>query len=250
MWAEQKQQNKPMQALFGQARPALAHTDPDFVDIKTRLIYGEVYEQVSLDPGMRELLILTVGIVNQTIKEVALHTSAALHVGATPAQIKEAAYHCAPYIGVGKAEAALTAINDVLAERGISLPLPSASTTDEQTRLEAGIAAQKAIFGAHIDAMRAAAPDDQKHLQDHLSAWCFGDTCTRAGLDAAQRELLTFCILCAQGGCENQLRSHINGNVAVGNDKNVLIDALTVCMPYVGFPRTLNALACLNEILP
>ena len=98
--------------------------------------------------------------------------------------------------------------------------------------------------------MRAAAPDDQKHLQDHLSAWCFGDTCTRAGLDAAQRELLTFCILCAQGGCENQLRSHINGNVAVGNDKNVLIDALTVCMPYVGFPRTLNALACLNEILP
>ena len=76
---------------------------------------------------MRELLILTVGIVNQTIKEVALHTSAALHVGATPAQIKEAAYHCAPYIGVGKAEAALTAINDVLAERGISLPLPSAS---------------------------------------------------------------------------------------------------------------------------
>ena len=62
--------------------------------------------------------------------------------------------------------------------------------------------------------------------------------------------MLTFCILCAQGGCENQLRSHINGNVAVGNDKNVLIDALTVCMPYVGFPRTLNALACLNEILP
>lgn len=26
--------------------------------------------------------------------------------------------------------------------------------------------------------------------------------------------------------------------------------ALTVCLPYIGFPRTLNALACINEVLP
>ena len=29
--------------------------------------------------------------------------------------------------------------------------------------------------------------------------------------------------------------------------KEVLIDALTILLPYIGFPRTLNALAIINE---
>ena len=40
------------------------------------------------------------------------------------------------------------------------------------------------------------------------------------------------------------------GNAAVGNSKETLLAALTVCLPYIGFPRTLNALGCVNEILP
>ena len=35
-----------------------------------------------------------------------------------------------------------------------------------------------------------------------------------------------------------------------GNGKATLLDALTVCLPYIGFPRTLKALACINEVLP
>lgn len=37
---------------------------------------------------------------------------------------------------------------------------------------------------------------------------------------------------------------------ALGNRKETLLAALTVCLPYIGFPRTLNALACINEVLP
>ena len=61
---------------------------------------------------------------------------------------------------------------------------------------------------------------------------------------------MTFCILLALGGCEPQLKGHIVGNLMVGNDKKVLLDAVTQTLPYVGYPRTLNAIACLNEIIP
>jgi len=52
------------------------------------------------------------------------------------------------------------------------------------------------------------------------------------------------------GGCESQVKSHVQGNVNVGNTKENLIDALTCCLPYIGFPRTLNALGCVNAVIP
>ena len=89
-------------------------------------------------------------------------------------------------------------------------------------------------------AVRAAAPKNQKNIQDDLSAYCFGDFYTRKFLPIHERELLTFAILA----------SHVGGNATVGSGKEVLLAALTVCLPYIGFPRTLNALSCINEVLP
>lgn len=60
--------------------------------------------------------------------------------------------------------------------------------------------------------------------------------------------MITFCFLLAQGGCEPQLKGHIDGNVRVGNDKQFLINVISQCMPYIGYPRTLNALNCINEV--
>ncbi|TVX98569.1 carboxymuconolactone decarboxylase family protein [Paenibacillus cremeus] len=64
------------------------------------------------------------------------------------------------------------------------------------------------------------------------------------------RELLTLCIVSALGGCEGQVKAHVQGNLNVGNDKETMITAITHCLPYMGFPRTLNALSCVNEIIP
>ena len=92
-------------------------------------------------------------------------------------------------------------------------------------------------------AVCAAAPENQKNIQDDLSAYRFGDFYTRKFLPIHERELLTFSILASQGGCEGQVKAHVDG-------KEVLLAALTVCLPYIGFPRTLNALSCINEVLP
>ena len=73
---------------------------------------------------------------------------------------------------------------------------------------------------------------------------------TRKGLDARMRELVTFSMLLSLGGCEPQLKGHVQGNVSVGNDKKTLVSVVTQLLPYVGYPRTLNALRCINEVLP
>ena len=239
-----------MNALYGEASIGLTASDPEFAAIKERLIYGEVYAEEKLSAKLRELVILVVASTNQTMNEVKRHTTAALAVGVKPEEIREAVYHCAPYIGLGKAENAVNAVNEVFAEKGVALPGPSGQTVTEESRLSDGIAAQKSIFGEHIDAMRAATPENQKNIQDYLSAYCFGDFYTRKFLTIPERELLTFAILAAQGGCEPQVKAHVGGNAAVGNGKETLLAALTECLPYIGFPRTLNALGCVNEVLP
>ena len=76
---------------------------------------------------------------------------------------------------------------------------------------------------------------------------CFGDYYTRGGLDFRQRELITFCFLAEQGGCEPQLVSHAAANMRVGNGREFLIKVISQCLPYIGYPRSLNALRCVNE---
>jgi 4-carboxymuconolactone decarboxylase len=60
--------------------------------------------------------------------------------------------------------------------------------------------------------------------------------------------MVTLSFLVAMGGTESQIKGHITGNVNVGNDRQILIDLMTQLLSYVGYPRTLNALNCLNEI--
>ena len=196
------------------------------------------------------LVTLVVLTTNQTLEDMKTQTEAALRVGLSPAEITEALYQCAPYIGFPKTESALRLVNDAFAEKGIALPVESQATVTEESRFRDGLAAQKAIFGDAIDEMHASAPEDQKDITvNYLSAFCFGDFYTRKSLDLKTRELLTFSIVSALGGCEAQVKAHVRGNVNMGNTKRNLIDALAQMLPYIGFPRTLNALACVNAVL-
>ncbi|WP_238808409.1 carboxymuconolactone decarboxylase family protein [Paenibacillus sp. EKM212P] len=163
---------------------------------------------------------------------------------------KEAIYQCAPYLGFPKTLNAIAEINEVFKAKNIVLLLESQKQVEEENRLDKGLAVQVEIFGDIIEKNRDNAPSNQKHMQDYLSAFCFGDFYTRGGLDLKTRELLTLCILSSLGGCESQVKAHVRGNLNVGNDKDMMITAITHCLPYMGFPRTLNALSCLNEIIP
>jgi 4-carboxymuconolactone decarboxylase len=175
---------------------------------------------------------------------------AALNVGVTPIEIKEILYQSVPYVGIAKVLDFIHATNELFQSKGIQLPLEGQSTTTPETRYEKGLALQKVIFGEMIDRMYETSPQNQLHIQKYLSANCFGDYITRKGLDIKTRELLTFSMLISLGGTETQVKGHIQGNANVGNDKQLLLSVVTQLLPYIGYPRTLNAIKCLNEVIP
>lgn len=91
--------------------------------------------------------------------------------------------------------------------------------------------------------MNASAPADQKHINDYLSANCFGDYYTRKVLDVKERELITFTAIVTLGGCEPQAKAHAAANISVGNSRQDLLDALTIALPYLWLSAHLKDLA-------
>ena len=227
---------------------AVSKEDEDLQNIFNNFVYGEVYNHGDLEPKLRELITLVSLTASQGQGMIAEHVEMALNVGASAIEIKEALYQCAPYVGFPRVFSALEEANKVFKSKNINLPLQSQSTVSEETRFEKGLAAQTSIFGNRILDMHRNAPENLKHIQNYLSAMCFGDFYTREGLDLKTRELLTFIMIISLGGQEAQATGHAMGNLSVGSGKDTLIEAVTQCIPYIGYPRVLNAISIINNV--
>ena len=238
------------QELFPNYKSTLTVTDQELIEVFDNFAFDEVIAFSKLDNKTRVILILASTVGSNAVAEFKLMLGAALDVGVTPVELKEVVYQSVPYVGMSRAFDFINATNDVLKSRGIQLPLPGQSTTEPTSRYQKGLAAQKAIFGKVIDELYDQSPEDQLHIQRFLSSNCFGDYYTRTGLELAIRELITLSILIALGGVESQIKGHVRGNLNVGNGRDVLLDAITQLLPWVGYPRTLNALSALNEVAP
>jgi len=242
--------NKNHEELWPEYQSKAKATDPELIEVFDNFAFDEVIGHDNMEPKNRVIMIMASTIGSQALTEFKMMTNAALNLGVTPIEIKEIVYQAVPYVGIAKVLDFIYATNEILTERGIKLPLEGQSTTDSDTRLEKGLAKQKEIFGDVIDAMYKNSPKDLMHIQHYLSANCFGDYVTRNGLDLKTREMVTLSFLIALGGTESQIKGHIRGNTNVGNDRQSLINLMTQLLPYVGYPRILNAISCLNEVLP
>ena len=218
--------------------------DPEFAERFEHFAFDEVVNEPGqqLDDVTRHLAILATLLGCQGIDAFREELPAALDGGVTPVMAKEVIYQAVDYLGMGRVLPFLRAANEILAARGVSLPLEGQATTTLEDRLEKGAQAQADIFGPQmLEAWKAG------HINRWLAANCFGDYYTRTGLTLAQREMITFCFLAAQGGCEPQLTSHAKGNMNLGNDKDFLIRVVSQCLPYIGYPKSLNAVTCVNK---
>jgi 4-carboxymuconolactone decarboxylase len=242
--------NKNHEELFPNRKSTLMVTDPELIEVFDNFAFDEVLGYGNVDTRTRLMVILASMIACQALGEYKVMLGGALNVGVTPVEVKEIVYQAVPYVGMAKVYDFIHATNEVLEGRGIQLPLEGQSTTSPETRFEKGLALQRAMVGERIDQMYAESPANQIHIQRYLSANCFGDYVIRNGLDIKTRELLTISMLLSLGGCEPQLKGHIQTNINVGNDKETMLSVFTQLLPYVGYPRTLNAIRCLNEVIP
>ena len=236
------------EVLFPRYVSKVKETDPELIEVFDNFAFDEVLGHGDLDVKTRLMVILASTLGSQALGEYKVMLGAALTVGVTPVEAKEILYQAVPYVGIAKVLDFIHATNEILTARGVALPLPPQSTTDRQTRREKGLEVQRRILGDRIDQMYAESPKDLLHIQEFLTANCFGDHVARRGLDLKTRELLTCSMLAALGGCEPQLAGHVAANLAVGNDRRALIATITQLLPYIGYPRTLNAIRVVNEM--
>lgn len=219
-------------------------TDPEFVERVEHFTFDEVVTdpEQQLDEKTRWLAILSALIGAQSAEAFRKLLPQALDAGLSPVAVKETVYQAVDYLGLGRVLPFLDITNEVFALRGIALPLEGQATTTLDDRLEKGAQAQAAIFGEQmLEAWKTGT------INRWLAANCFGDYYTRTGLDLKHRELITFCFLAAQGGCEPQLIAHSQGNMNLGNDKAFLLRVVAQILPYIGYPRSLNAITCVNK---
>jgi 3-oxoadipate enol-lactonase len=116
-------------------------------------------------------------------------------------------------------------------------------------RLEKGRREYAALIGKGAeesqDELRARSP----HMFDAMVEGAFGGTLSHAELGRQQRELATIAVLAALGGAERQLASHVKAALHNGLEASELIALAEHLSVYAGFPRALNALAVIDEVL-
>lgn len=118
----------------------------------------------------------------------------------------------------------------------------------QQTRYELGTEQLKQIDGIGgenvIKSLENVAPDVGRYIIE----FAFGDIYTRKELTLQEREMITITSLLTAGGCEPQLEVHINGSLNVGITPEKIIETFIQCIPYVGFPKVLNAVFVAKKI--
>lgn len=248
----------------------LYETDAEFMERFERFAFTEIVNEngIKLDDETRYMSILASLIGCQGVDAYKVIVAKALDSGLSPMVIKEIVYQSVDYLGMGRVWPFLVATNVVMEAKGIELPLLD-STRAKQGRL--GMTKQERLEKAASDEPEAAgagaeAAEEEKfaeqtgifeeHMKEvwkdsHINKWLkenyFGDDYPGSRLPLAKRELVTFCFLFAQGGCDMQVVAHAKGNMKIGNDKELLMRVISQSLPYIGYPRCLNAVNCVNE---
>ena len=217
--------------------------DPEFVELFDYFSTQEVPNLGKLDNRTRYMSILSALLGCQGVDEFKSVLNVALDDGLSAIEAKEIVYQATAYLGIGRTKPFLTATNEVMKAKKIKLSLEGQSTTNKENRREMGTAKQVELFGEQMQDFWK-----QSDINYMLAANCFGDYYTRTGLSNKDRELITFCYIAAQGGCEPQLTAHTAANFAQGNDAELLKNVVTEIQPYIGYPRSLNALAIIKQV--
>ena len=219
--------------------------DKELRAVMDNFIGSEVPEATPLvekrEAELIRLVSLTVQQSNALLQE---EVATALAKGLSPEEILEAIYQCAPYSGFPRAVDAVEIARGVFKAKNVKVD-ESRATVNAETRLQAGADAQGTLFTPAYAEAAKAGKQNMPTIQYFLSSNCFGDYYTRKGLDLNTRELLTMAIL-VNLGTEPQLKAHISANLKIRTAEYVE-QAIYNCLPYCGYPRTLNALRLLNE---
>ncbi len=124
----------------------------------------------------------------------------------------------------------------------MTIAAPANKKDKNMTRTEICNKNMHELFGGSM-----ATTGSDVEMMQILQKYIFGEVFTIGNLDNKTRELITVVCLTTMQTLP-QLKSHINGALNAGNSPLEVREAIYQCAPFIGFPKTLNALGVLNEV--
>ncbi len=236
-----------LRAELGQAgAPELV---PGLDDFMAEVVYAGIWDRPGLAKPDRAICTLAVLSVLQRLSPLKPMTGTALDLGLSPRNILEVFVQVGLYAGFVTTETSAAAAHEVFAARGLSVPAEPARTDsfEELDRLGAEVMAK--LHGERAN-QGYAAPGNAITGELYPSAirYGYGELWSRPGLDHRQRMLCAVAAFCAMG-LESQLRKFGRSALNVGLTRQEIVEAVIQTGPYGGFPRALNGLAILSEVL-
>lgn len=226
-------------------------SDPELTEIVDNFAFDDTLckTDANVMEKTRVMCILASTIGCNAINEFKMYVDACLNVGVKPREIREIVYQAYPYVGAAQVVEYTLLMNDIFENNGIRLPLDPQNTVTKEQSFERGKELVDATFGeGTVDNMLATSPKGQEHIIEFLISYCYGQFYSRNGIDMQHRELITFCILASMGGCDAQLVTHAKACKSLHISLEEMVASATAVLPWIGFPRTRNALAVINDV--
>jgi alkylhydroperoxidase/carboxymuconolactone decarboxylase family protein YurZ len=189
--------------LFGDRVSTLAQFDPELTEYFGNFAFDEVYADAArldetLDLHTRLMVQLAAILAAGGLAEFRVVAAAAVAKGGvSPVELKEIVYQSVAYVGMARAFDYLHAVNDLLTEAGVELPLPGRSASTPQTRLEYGKRCRAASSATTRWPLASRAP--QRMRCTSSATWPLTASATPSGAVA----LTWRCASCSRSRCSS-----------------------------------------------
>ncbi len=232
-----------------QPADATSKAVPGFADFMAEVVYGGIWDRPQLPVADRLICTLAALGLLQRFAQLARMVGAALDHGLPPRSILEVFLQAGLYGGFDPTESAAVCAHEVFKRRGCTVPADP-PRADANEVLDARGRELMATLHGDRGQEGYAAPGNTitGELYPAAIRYGYGELWFRPGLNHRQRmlcALASFTVL----GLERQLRKFSASALNVGLTREEIIEAVIQTGPYGGFPRALNGLAIISEVL-
>ncbi len=222
---------------------------PGLGDFFDEVIYGGIWGRPGL--SLADRMICTIAVLGPLERHAALrrHVDPALDLGLTPRAILEVLLQAGLYGGFVTTETSAAVAHEVFSARGIAMPADPPRNDSFEILDQRGRDIMAALHGARGTGGYAAPGNAiTGALYPSAIRYGYGELWDRPGLERRQRMLVAVAAFTALG-LEGQLAKFSQSALNIGLTREEVVEAVIQTGPYGGFPRALNGLAILSDVL-
>jgi 4-carboxymuconolactone decarboxylase len=222
---------------------------PGLDDFVAEVVYSGVWDRPNLSLPDRALCTLATLSVLQRLVPLKPIVAAALDLGLSPRNILEVFVQVGLYAGFVTVDTSAGVANEVFSARRLAVPSEPPRNESNEVLDRLGREVMAKLHGERAQ-QGYAAPGNTitGELYPTAIRYGYGELWSRPGLDHRQRMLCALAAFTAMG-LESQLGKFAKSAVSVGLERAEIIEAVIQTAPYGGFPRALNGLAILSQVL-